>query len=58
VKGPECLETAATLEQFGGSKARGLAAFLAFAGEGMAANYEPRKAVRNQLVLGSEAFAR
>jgi len=58
VKGPEWLETAATLELFGGSKARSLAAYRAFVGEGMASNYEPWKAVRNQLVLGSEAFAR
>lgn len=55
---PEWLETAATLEHFGGSKARSREAYRAFVGQGMASGYEPWKAVQDQLVLGSETFAR
>ena len=57
-KGPEWLETSATLEAFGRSEARRRKAYRTFVGEGMASSYDPWKAVRNQLVLGSDAFGR
>jgi len=57
-KEPEWLETAATLEHFGASKGRSRAAYRVFVAEGMASGYEPWGAVRDQLVLGSESFAR
>jgi len=52
------LETARTLEQFGRTKAAGQAAYRGFVAAGMASEYDPWKAVKHQLVLGSELFAR
>jgi REP element-mobilizing transposase RayT len=54
---PDWLETAATLDCFGRSKSVAQAAYREFVKEGPASGYEPWKAVREQLVLGSEAFA-
>jgi REP element-mobilizing transposase RayT len=55
---PEWLETATTLEHFGRSERGGRTAYRAFVAEGMASGYEPWKSLRNQVVLGSEAFGR
>jgi putative transposase len=55
---PEWLEVAATLDNFGASKARAQADYRTFVAEGARnGTYDPWSQVRDQLLLGSEAFA-
>ena len=55
---PEWLEVAATLDNFGPSKARAQTGYRTFVAEGARnQTYDPWSQVRDQLLLGSEAFA-
>jgi len=55
---PEWLETEWTLDQFGRSETKAVAAYRRFVADGEAGSYEPWKEVRGQIYLGSESFRR
>lgn len=57
-EGPDWLETAWTLEQFGRRPAEARRRYAAFVAEGKGSGYEPWNSLRGQVFLGSEGFAR
>jgi hypothetical protein len=57
-EGPEWLETAWTIEQFGRRPADARRRYAAFVAEGKGSGYDPWSHLRGQVFLGSEGFAR
>jgi REP element-mobilizing transposase RayT len=57
-EGPEWLETAWTIEQFGRRPAEARRRYVAFVAEGKTSGYDPWSHLHGQVFLGSEAFAR
>ena len=58
VEGPEWLETAWTIEQFGRRPAEARRRYAAFVADGKGSGYDPWSQLRGQVFLGSEGFAR
>ncbi len=56
--GPEWLDTAWTIEQFGRRPAEARRRYAAFVAEGKGTGYDPWSQLRGQVFLGSDAFAR
>jgi hypothetical protein len=58
VEGPEWLDTAWTLEQFGRRVSEARRRYVAFVAEGKGSGYDPWSQLRGQVFLGSEEFSR